>query len=90
MGTYKTESLPNIIGNTEFARNVTGGGWVGTYNPSGCFYQASTNTGNGLGSSSTNVTAGVLGFNASISSSTYQTDAPVQPNALLIQCCIKY
>ena len=28
--------------------------------------------------------------NANLSSSTYQDFAPVQPNALLIQCCIKY
>lgn len=29
-------------------------------------------------------------FDASLSTSTYQDNAPVQQNALLIQCCIKY
>ena len=29
-------------------------------------------------------------FDNSKSSHTYQNDAPVQQNALLIQCCIKY
>ena len=90
VGNYKSESLPNITGITGFARNTSGGGWVGTYNPSGCFYQASTNTGNGLGSSQTNVTAGVLGFAASNSSSTYQNNAPVQQAATVVQFCIKY
>jgi hypothetical protein len=31
-----------------------------------------------------------LDFDASGYSSTYQDNAPVQPNALLIQCCIKF
>ena len=90
VGDYKSESLPNITGTTGFARNTSGGGWVGTYGPNGCFYQASTNTGHGLGSSQTTVTAGVLGFAASNISSTYQDNAPVQQAATVVNFCIRY
>lgn len=90
VGSYLAERLPNISGTTGFARGVSGGGWVSTYNPNGCFYQASTNAGNGLGSSHTDVTAGVLGFAASNSSSTYQNNAPVQQAATVVNFCIKY
>lgn len=90
VGDYKSESLPNITGTTGFARDVGGGGWVSTHNPRGCFYQASTNAGNGLGSSHTDVTAGVLGFAASNISSTYQDKAPVQQAATVVNFCIRY
>ena len=90
VGSYLAERLPNISGTTGFSRSTSGDGWVSTYNPSGCFYQASTNTGNGIGSSHTDVTVGVLGFAASNSSSTYQNNAPVQQAASVCNFCIKY
>lgn len=82
VGTYKTESLPNIKGDTTHQANYN-------KSPTVPFVNSANIRANTLGAQSyTNAYS--LEFNASLSSSTYQDDAPVQQNALLIQCCIKY
>lgn len=86
VGTYKAESLPNITGNSfgSFFLDFTdyGSSLFGSTVSSG--YQGKIANGN-AGS-----TGNQLNLDASRSSSTYQNGAPVQSNALLIQCCIKY
>lgn len=85
VGTYKTESLPNITGKLRSSSTADS-------DASGAFYYITQPSGQGL----MGADAGLLkwnsfaGLNASRSSSTYQNNAPVQQNALLIQCCIKY
>ena len=91
VGTYKSESLPNITGKiatnvpATYERVQTGAVYANTFGTS-----SSLNMEAGSG---TNITAGTVygfGINAFLSSSTYQDNASVQQNALLIQCCIKY
>ena len=89
VGTYKAESLPNITGNVGcvgYDKNLPQ-----TYkHPSGAFFEksiASTSVGFTVNPDWNTV---VSALDSSRSSSTYQNNAPVQPNALLIQCCIKY
>lgn len=85
VGTYKTESLPNITGDGLKNTSVQG---FNISEISGAFTVTKTyTTGNPAGGTGT---SGKVGFDASHSSSTYQNSAPVQQNALLIQCCIKY
>lgn len=83
VGTYKVESLPNITGT-----------WAGVYNSIGLSGAVSGTYGTSTLPESVIVgqqgVYALFNINASRSSSTYQTDAPVQQNALLIQCCIKY
>ena len=85
VGTYKSESLPNITGSSTggLATTISGGS-------TGAFYPTSeVISGGGVQGGST---FGSLswGIDASRSSTTYQSDAPVQAQALLIMCCIKY
>ena len=88
VGTKKAESLPNITGSIDTGSSGTG---TATYlkNPLGAFNRRTINADWGLKSGNSNDVFGLM-FDASRSSSTYQDSAPVQPNALLIQCCIKY
>ena len=85
VGTYKDESLPNITGS-----------WAGIYNSiglSGAVSGTFKHDGSQPKTTFTNDSApesALFDINASRSSSTYQDSAPVQQNALLIQCCIKY
>ena len=92
VGTYKAESLPNITGSIYNANatyqdvGLDGGvasGAIKIETDSASRY-SNVNTPDYRNSN--------LGwsFNASRSSSTYQNSAPVQQNAILIQCCIKY
>lgn len=85
VGTYKAESLPNING--EFASYQADGILKPTNICKGVFYQGTQRGNSYVGKVDTGYD---LGFDASRSSSVYQTNAPVQQNALLIQCCIKY
>lgn len=87
VGTYKAESLPNITGLAYGGVTQRSLAWVGT----GAFkgYKASGNNYTPSGSSANEYNNG-FEFNASWSNSTYIDSAPVQQNALLIQCCIKY
>ena len=82
VGTYKTESLPNIKGDTTHQANYN-------KSPTGPFVNSAETRANTLGAQSY-VNAYSLEFDASLTSSTYQNGAPVQQNALLIMCCIKY
>jgi hypothetical protein len=85
VGTYKTESLPNITGTVSYVCIDQ------TQNNLGVFTQYIRET-NVNKNTTTNGGENMvdLGFDASRSSSTYQNSAPVQQNALLIQRCIKY
>ncbi|MBR4397123.1 MAG: hypothetical protein IKS93_04645 [Methanobrevibacter sp.] len=77
--------MPNITGTLDQ--------WVvgsGTLNNTGVFGTTSSKVTGNYGGSTVSAQAQVPIFNANASSSTYQTNAPVQPNAILIQCCIKY
>ena len=85
VGTKKVESLPNITG--EFASYQQDGILKPTNICKGVFYQGTQRGNSYVGQPATGYD---LGFDASHSSLAYQTDAPVQPNALLMQCCIKY
>lgn len=72
VGTTLNESLPNITGTS---------GWLRGNNPSGAFYAGSSQISfNNNGSASGSVES----FDASRSSSTYQDNAPVQPDAYLV------
>lgn len=86
VGTYKAESLPNITGNVRkiceeymLNGNLASGAFHGYTDAAGISFAASDST-----------AVGSFNFDASRSSSAYQDNAPVQPNAILIQCCIKY
>lgn len=80
VGTKKAESLPNITGMIGLQKQ-------GQLAPTGAFYNATTRN-SLICSAYQNVES--IGFSANRSSNIYQDAAPVQPNALLIQCCIKY
>lgn len=82
VGTYKSESLPNIK-NTTPIRIASNDQNVGEALYVDGKHQDTSYA--GLGQNNV-----YLYFDASRSSSTYQNSAPVQQNALLIQCCIKY
>nr|DAP34842.1 MAG TPA: hypothetical protein [Caudoviricetes sp.] len=81
MGAYLAESLPNITG-------FLGAQNVATQNLSGAFYKSG------------NVSAGTFAsggsaiqltyFDSSLSSSTYQANAPVQQAAAVVTYCIRY
>lgn len=92
VGTKKVESLPNITG-TLYNSNTT---YQDVGLDDGVAFGAikiETDSTPRLANQNTsgydNYNLG-WSFNASRSSPIYQNDAPVQPNALLIQCCIKY
>ena len=84
VGSYLNESLPNItgmIGNIDTAYGGT---------QTGCIANDGVSSGYGItGVADRNLSVRSR-IDASLSSSTYQNNAPVQPNAILIQCCIKY
>lgn len=76
-----SESLPNITGlwRMDYGRP--------TATVNGAFYDAG---GGAEIRGSTHAGNCGLGFNASLSSSTYQNNAPVQQNALCVNMIIKY
>lgn len=84
MGTYKTESLPNHYHVQAFGTSTggTNGERFGVTNVgrNSLYYESGGTGALPTGANTSNV----------YGSSAYQTNAPVQPNALLIQCCIKY
>lgn len=83
VGTYKSESLQNISSSVNgFRIDPTVQSQYGALS----FEVSSGGATNGC----VYIKTGVLSINASRSSSIYQNSAPVQQNALLIQCCIKY
>lgn len=85
VGTYKSESLPNITGTLVVSSTVDFRDTQG-----GVFYtDTSTELANYIAPSSSYKGYPVK-IDASITSTIYQNSAPVQQNALLIQCCIKY
>lgn len=75
IGQYVSESLPNIKGNTgnQYNGSLFNGAFYnsGIGSTVGDFPQVSSNTS--------------LGFNASLSSPTYQDNAPVQPNSIKLR-----
>ena len=77
VGTTLNESLPNITGKTN-----TISSFLSSSTPSGAFTYTKTQTGHWW--DSTNNDNGYLSFDASRSSSTYQDEAPVQPDAYLV------
>lgn len=77
VGTYKAESLPNITGSLPIVCSA-----------GGAFIFTGSETNYGFTTSYPNSTH--IEIDASRSSSAYQNGVPVQQNALLIQCCIKY
>lgn len=84
VGTYKSESLPNITSSANgFRIDPTAQSQYGALS-------LEVSSGGATAGGGVYIKAGVLSINASRSSSTYQNSAPVQQNALLIQCCIKY
>ena len=84
VGTYLSESLPNITGSISIVDRALGGAG------SGAFY--STNMSNKWANWSQAGGGGALDyiFDASRSSSTYQNNAPVQQAATVVNFCIKY
>lgn len=92
VGSYLNESLPNITGRVHNSANYAGFAFLNVnVEPDSALYfntQSSTILPSETTSSRNRI--GDMFLDASRSSSTYQSDAPVQPNALLIQCCIKY
>lgn len=87
--------MPNITGNLAVWGNIGVWGLVsdsvasnfnkqgGAFQTYSIGYTQAVQTGKGEASEG-------VDFDASRSSLTYQNGAHVQPNALLIQCCIKY
>lgn len=89
VGGYIPESLPNITGAFKLAGQNVGNSTFDGF--SGAFYNSTSYSGYYQTPTGTSGIGGALpAFDASLSTSTYQDNAPVQPNALLIQCCIKY
>lgn len=78
VGATLNESLPNITGSI----GPVNPGSSGTVGATGAFSRTSAETSNG--SSSTFGNRSYLDFDASRSSSTYQNNAPVQPDAYLV------
>ena len=89
-GTYGTESLPNITGKVCAGNDGATRGMF--YNPDGCF----TIDADTVSSLSSSVAAGTTtrkirtSFNASLSSSTYQNNAKVNPDNAEIMYVIKF
>lgn len=81
VGTYKNESLPNITGVVAFSDARVN--YI-----SGAFTARSIGAANSAYSGNTQQY--VADFSAGNSSATYQNGAPVQQDAALILCCIKY
>ena len=85
VGSYLNESLPNITG---YAPTNY---WTGLLDESSnncCTVSEYSKTWAILATG--NISSTNWKIDASRSSSTYQNSAPVQQNALLMQCCIKY
>ena len=89
VGTYKSESLPNITGSIEAGDDANGS----------ALFRNGVGALSLIGRTSKRYASGNAGpaenrwgfiIDASHSSSSYKSNAPVQQNALLIQCCIKY
>lgn len=78
IGTIKDESLPNITGQTRAAINQSGLGWTSN----GALYGSRSGQGHVPPSSSDYTFNDTINLDASLSSSTYQTDAPVQQEAV--------
>ena len=84
VGTELSESLPNIKGNPRLTDNDTPSYVCKSNTPTGC-YELVNVEGNPLNTVvSDSTTVPVAVFNASKSSSTYQDNAPVQPDAILV------
>ena len=79
VGKYVPESLPNITGEERFAVDV--GGIHNNGVASGAFYKKTDGTVYNMSLAGTVATSYPLGFDASLSSSAYQNDAPVQQRA---------
>ena len=79
VGKYVPESLPNITGEERFAIDV--GGIHNNGVASGAFYKKTNGTVYNASLAGTVATSYPLGFDASLSSSAYQNDAPVQQRA---------
>ena len=79
VGKYVQESLPNITGEERFAVDV--GGIHNNGVASGAFYKKTNGAVYNASLAGTTATSYPLGFDASLSSSTYQNDAPVQQRA---------
>ena len=80
------ESLPNITGYNDIAgatgvNGVASGAFTKNIFAQNTDYQSIASSENGLASST---------FNASLSSSTYKDNAPVQQAATVVIFCIKY
>ena len=80
VGTTLNESLPNIKGTTRIVHDQ---GISDNAYEQGVFYQGNS-IGAGIPTRYSGATGYELGFNASLSSSTYQDNAPVQPDAYLV------
>lgn len=89
VGTYKTESLPNITGDVYSTNRYIPNDSINARGVFSYLNQYHEPFGS-VSSYEANSKFSSIGFNASWSSSVYQNSAPVQQNALLIQCCIKY
>lgn len=87
VGTYKYESLPNTTGSFSSTFIPTAEGSVTGY---GVFSSSVRSSYSYHGFTNWDGAQVSIMFDNSKSSPTYQNDAPVQQNALLIQCCIKY
>ena len=90
VGTYLSESLPNITGSTYIKE--AHGNCQGLTNYTGCFSAEDSGAlefANGGGDAAGNLPRKLI-INASRSSSTYQNNAPVQQEATVICFCIKY
>lgn len=79
VGKYVQESLPNITGEERFAVDVGGMHYNGV--ASGAFYKKTNSAVYNVSLAGVTATSYPLGFDASLSSSTYQNDAPVQQRA---------
>ena len=89
VGSYLSESLPNITG-YYYESNTAAGGFAITGGVSGALYSKDIGTIIGKHSVPGGDTSRAIGFDASRSSSTYQDNAPVQQEATVICFCIKY
>ena len=81
IGGIKAESLPNITG-YYYEANASAGGFAITGGVSGALYSKDIGTNIGKYSAPGGDTSRAIGFNASLSSSTYQDNAPVQQEAI--------
>ena len=86
VGTYGSESLPNITGTTIATINQAGLGWTS----SGALYGSRTGRGHVPPSSSDYIFNDTINFDASLSSSVYQNNAKVNPDNAEIMYVIKF